>query len=166
MRTSTLVAGVRPPGRTSPSCSTRRSFAWSVEGHLAHLVEEERAAVGELEEALLVFGGARERALLVPEELALEQVLGHGRAVLRDEELVLAARLVVHGAGDELLARAGLALDEHRDARVDHLAELLEELPHRSALSPMMPSKRRVCSRCLRYAFSLRSRSSATLQAR
>ena len=49
-----------------------------------------------------------------------------------DEELVAPARAVVHRGGDELLADAGLALDEHRDARVDDLVELLEERAHRA----------------------------------
>src|SRR6185503_18901082 len=79
---------------------------------LRDLVEEERAPVRDLEEALLLVDRAGERALLVAEELALEQALGERRAVLRDEELVAAPGAVVHGRGDELLARAGLALDE------------------------------------------------------
>src|SRR5262245_54390515 len=47
---------------------------------LADLVEEERAAVGELEPAALALARAGERALLVAEELALEQRLGQRRA--------------------------------------------------------------------------------------
>ena len=73
--------------------------------------------------------------LLVPEQLALEQVLRHGRAVLGDEELRAPARAVVHRGGDELLADARLALDEHRDPRVDDLRELLEERAHRRAVA-------------------------------
>ena len=42
---------------------------------LADLVEEERAAVGQLEPAALALGRAGERALLVAEQLALEQLL-------------------------------------------------------------------------------------------
>ena len=44
-------------------------------GQLAHLVEEERAAVGLEEEAAARAVGAGEGALRVPEELALEQRL-------------------------------------------------------------------------------------------
>jgi len=40
--------------------------------HLTHFVQEKRAAVGDLEQSLLLFGGARERAALVPEQLALQ----------------------------------------------------------------------------------------------
>ena len=53
--------------------------------HLADLVEEERAAIGQLEAALPPIGGAGERALLVAEDLALEQRLGNRGAVDGDE---------------------------------------------------------------------------------
>ena len=53
--------------------------------HLGDLVEEQRAAVGELEAAGAAIGGAGERALLVAEDLALEQRLGNRRAVDGDE---------------------------------------------------------------------------------
>src|SRR5512139_1909327 len=54
---------------------------------LADLVEEERASVGELEPAALALGRAGERALLVAEQLALEQLLAQRRAVDRHERL-------------------------------------------------------------------------------
>src|SRR2546430_13893439 len=43
--------------------------------HLADLVEEQRAAVGDLEQTLVVRVRAGERTLLMAEELALEEVL-------------------------------------------------------------------------------------------
>jgi hypothetical protein len=46
------------------------------ERDLAHLVQEDRSAAGHLELARLLPDRARERALLVAEELALEQGLG------------------------------------------------------------------------------------------
>src|SRR5438093_570007 len=46
--------------------------------HLADLVQEERALVGQLELPELARVGVGERALLVPEELALEERLGDG----------------------------------------------------------------------------------------
>ena len=59
--------------------------------HLADLVEEQRAAVGLLEQAALLRLGVGEGAALVTEELALEQALGHRGAVDLDERAVLAA---------------------------------------------------------------------------
>ena len=57
---------------------------------------------------------AREGALDMPEELALEQRLAQGVAVDRHERPVLAQAVVVDGAGDQLLARAAFAGDQHR----------------------------------------------------
>ena len=53
--------------------------------HLADLVEKQRAAIGELEAALAAIGRAGERALLVAEDLALEQRFGNGGAVDGDK---------------------------------------------------------------------------------
>ncbi len=53
--------------------------------HLRDLVEEERALVRELEAAGPALERAGERALLVAEDLALEERLGNGRAVDGDE---------------------------------------------------------------------------------
>src|SRR5690606_7464329 len=81
--------------------------------HLRDLVEEERAAVGELEAAGLLVNGASEGALLVTEELVLEDLAGEGAAVDRDEGALLAGRLLVDRAGDELLAGPALPHDQH-----------------------------------------------------
>src|SRR5262249_19759801 len=61
-------------------------------GQLADLVEEQRAAVGQLEAADLLVRGAGEGALLVAEELALEERLGQRRAGEADEGAAGAAR--------------------------------------------------------------------------
>ncbi len=53
--------------------------------HLADLVEEDRAAVRLLEEALALAGGAGEGAARVAEQLGLEQRLGERAAVLGHE---------------------------------------------------------------------------------
>src|SRR5207245_3140616 len=62
---------------------------------------------------LLVLVGVGEGALLVAEQLALEEGLGDGAAVHGDERLGGALRLHVDGARDQLLAGAGLAAEEH-----------------------------------------------------
>jgi len=56
-----------------------------VQRDLADLVEEERAARGGLEAALAARRGAGEGALLVAEELGLEDGPGDGGLVDRDE---------------------------------------------------------------------------------
>src|SRR5581483_2334036 len=98
---------------------------------VADLVEEDGAAVGELEEALLLRRRVRERALLVAEELALEELLGDRGARDRHERAVRAAALVVDRLRDHVLADAALAREEHRRglARRD-LADELVDLAH------------------------------------
>ena len=83
-----------------------------VERHVGDLVEEERARRRGLELADAALDGAGEGAALVAEQLALEQLVGNRRAVDGDEGSAPVG-VVVDGAGDQLLAGAGLALDEH-----------------------------------------------------
>ena len=103
---------------------------------------------GELELAVLARRRAREGALLVAEQLALEQVLGQRRAVHLDEAACRARRELVQRARDDLLADAALALDQHRDVGV---GDLLEQRAHariagaapRAIASPAGPAPRR-----------------------
>src|SRR5256885_17253163 len=67
-----------------------------------------------LEATDLACDGARERTLFVTEQLALEQVLGDRGAINRDECARRVRSVHVNGASDDLLARPGLPLDEHR----------------------------------------------------
>ena len=85
----------------------------AVERHLADFVEEQRAGVGLLEQAGVVGVGPGERALLVAEELALHQVAGNRGAVDREHRPVAAGAGPVDGPGDQLLARAAFAADQH-----------------------------------------------------
>src|SRR5439155_15430376 len=98
--------------------------------HLADLVEEERALVGELELPELLGVGVGERALLVPEELALEERLRDGGAVERDERTSGARAPVVDRLGDQLLPRAALAGDEDGGAELRDGLDGLEDLLH------------------------------------
>jgi hypothetical protein len=80
--------------------------------HLADLVQEEGAAAGGHQEAVLVPDGAGEGSLHVAEELGLQQALGEGAAVDGDEGAVGAVGEAVDVAGQDLLAGAALAGDE------------------------------------------------------
>src|SRR5207247_844915 len=77
--------------------------------HVADFVEEDGAAIGLLELADLLLGGARERSLLVPEQLGLDQLLGDGGAVHLHEPLAAAQAVAMDGPRDELLADAALS---------------------------------------------------------
>ena len=102
---------------------------------LADLVEEDGAAVGQLEPPLALADGAGERPLLVAEQLALQQRLGQRRAVHRDERVATPGRRVVDRPRHQLLARAGLAEDQHRADRLRHVADQLEDVVHPRALA-------------------------------
>ena len=78
--------------------------------HVADLVEEDRAVVRCLEEARARADGARERALLVTEQLRLEQALRERRAVDRHERLAAPVRGAVQRVRDALLADAAHAV--------------------------------------------------------
>src|SRR5439155_22559706 len=106
---------------------------------LAHLVEEERAAVRLLEAAFAATDGAGERALLVSEELALEQRLRERRAVQTHERFVRARRVAADRLGDELLARAALSEDEDARLRRRDLPDHLQEELHLRMLADDVP---------------------------
>ena len=76
-RTSTRDLGLAADAAELALLEDAEELGLDAGRHLADLVEEERAAVGELEAARAAVAGAGEGAALVAEELALEQVLGH-----------------------------------------------------------------------------------------
>ena len=98
-------------------------------GHVGDLVEEERAAVGELEASDAVRARVGEGALDVAEELALEDALGDAAGVQRHERPRGAARGGVEGARDDALA--GPVLPDDEDVRVGG-PDALDHLEHRA----------------------------------
>ena len=82
------------------------------EGHVADLVEQQRAAVGLGEETLPGLNRAREAPLRVAEDLALEQLVGNGGRVDCDERPGRPRAARMDRSRDELLANARLAGDE------------------------------------------------------
>ena len=77
--------------------------------------------------------GAGERAFLVAEQLRLDQILRQRRATDFDERLLRARRVVVNGVGDQLLAGARFAAQQHRRVGAGDLRNLLVDLAHRPA---------------------------------
>ena len=102
-----------------------------IAGQLADLVEEDRAPVRALEGADASAHRAREGALLVSEELALEEVRGQRGAVDDDEGALRAVALAVDGRGRSLLARAGFPFDQHGDVALGAAREGVEHAAHR-----------------------------------
>src|SRR6185436_14902782 len=102
-----------------------------VRAHLADLVQEERAEMGHLHEALLRLLGVGEGARLVSEELALEEILRNGATVELHEGAVPTRAPVVDLPREELLPDPRLALKEHgRGRALRHLRDGLDDLVH------------------------------------
>ena len=94
-------------------------------------IEEDGAGVGGLEAAGAVGHGAGERAADVPEQFALQQVFGQGAAVDADERAAASRAEPVNGLGDQFLARARLAQQQHGGVRAGHLAREPIDVLHR-----------------------------------
>ena len=87
------------------------------EGHIADLVEEQGAAAGQLEASDSRSDGAGEGAALVAEQLGFEEAFRDGGAVHGDQGAALARAPAMNRLRQQLLARAALALDQHREVR-------------------------------------------------
>src|SRR5262249_30329786 len=106
-----------------------------LQGHLADLVQEQRASARRHEATGIRLHGGRERTTDVTEELALEQSLRNRVAVDGHEAAIVARAGRVHGAGDQLLADAALARYQHVARRAGGPRDLLAHSPDRIALS-------------------------------
>src|SRR5262249_6951198 len=102
---------------------------------LADLVEEDAASVRELEAPLAHAVRPGEGALLVAEELALEEAGGERRAVHAEEGPLAAGRSEVDRPRQELLPGAALAADQHRRRALGIALHQLERAPDRRALA-------------------------------
>ena len=122
-----------PSRSNSRSCRTRSSFTWMLRRHVADFIQQHRAGIGLLEFARLRDVGARERALLVAEQLAFHQVFRNRRAVDFDEWPVFARRMKMNGARNQIFTHAAFARQQHRRARGRHAHDGAEDLLHRGA---------------------------------
>ncbi len=102
---------------------------------LADLVEEHRAAVGDLEPPLLERDGAGEGAFFVTEELALEQRLGQRGAVHGDKRAPRARTILVNRPGSDFLSRAGFAKHQNRAVGWRDFPDALVDGAHRRSLT-------------------------------
>jgi len=121
-----LDRGVAPDPRELPVLQDVEELGLERRVEIADLVEEDGAVVGRLELADLELMGAGEGPALVAEQLRLQQLARDRRAVDLHEGPPVARGMVVDRPGDEVLARAGFAADQHRDV---HLGGLLDDPP-------------------------------------
>ncbi len=106
-----------------------------VQRQVADLVEEDGAPVGELEPPDLARHGARERAFLVPKQLAFHQARGNRSTVHRHERPLPAPAEAMDAPRDQLFARAGLPQDQHGGVGRRDLLDLAEYGRERGALT-------------------------------
>src|SRR5713101_3760604 len=111
------------------------------EGQVDDLIEEKASACGQLELPFLSLMRPRERALLITEELRLDQGVRYRAAVDRDKRLFASGTQLMDRASDELLASAGLAFDENRQRGVGHLLDLLDNLLHLAIRAHQKPQR-------------------------
>ncbi len=101
---------------------------------IADFVDEERAAVGLLEDAAAHGGSARERALLVTEERRLHERAGERGTVEYDERSFRARARLVDRFGELLFAGAGFTFDRARNVgRGDLARERVDSLHRRTS---------------------------------
>ncbi|MNF63646.1 hypothetical protein D3C84_453540 [compost metagenome] len=96
--------------------------------HFGNFIEQNGAALGQLELARRAGDGAGEGTLLMAEQRGLEHVVGNRRAVDGNEGFRRPWRLLVNESCQHLLAGAGLAGDQHRRIALRHPRGQLEQL--------------------------------------
>src|SRR6266404_2746157 len=87
-------------------------------GKLAHLVQQDRAAVPLFDASDVSMGRASERSFLMPEQFRFEKGLGNSRTIDRDKRAVAALALIMKRARDQLFACAALAFYQHGRGRI------------------------------------------------
>src|SRR5205807_714824 len=100
------------------------------EGKVDNLIEEQASALCKLELPRLSLICAGERALLIAEELRLDQGIRYRAAVDGDERLLASVTELMDRPSNKFLASAGLALDEDSERGVGHLLDLPDNLLH------------------------------------
>src|SRR5262245_15290848 len=104
------------------------------EGKAADLVEKHRAAVLELEASDAAAQSTGERASLVAEELALQQIRWNRRTAEPDERVRNATASAMEGAGDELLPRSRLPMNEHGGVDRRHGLDVFQDTAQSGAV--------------------------------
>ncbi len=110
--------------------------------HIPDLIQEQRAAIRLLEATAAQAVRAGEGALLVTEELRLQQFAGNGRGVERDEGLAGTRGMLVQGAGDQFLAGTGFTRDQHRHTGAGQTADGAKHLLHGRSATQQFRNRR------------------------
>ena len=144
-RTSIRISSWPPTRSKVRSCSARSELDLELRRHVADLVEEDAAPMGQLELSQSALLGVGEGALLVAEELGLAGAARDGGGGDAHEGPPRPAAVVVERARHHLLAGAGLAAEQHAHVAGGHAADGLVHLlhggmpPHEGAELPHLP---------------------------
>src|SRR5262249_53492936 len=86
-----------------------QQFRLEMRAHFTDLIQEQRAALSQLEFAGLLIEGAGECAFLVTEQLGLQKLVRQSRTVDLDERLIFAARASVDESREHFFPDSGFA---------------------------------------------------------
>src|SRR4051812_24199635 len=109
-------------------------------GQSAELVKEQSSAVRLLETAMPRLGGTSEASGFVAEQLGFDQIFGQGGAVHDDQRARPARRQMVETFGDQLLAGAPLADNEHGPVERRRAARAFDRIEKCQALADELVS--------------------------
>ena len=110
-----LVAGLAADRTDFLVLQDAQQLALRVNGHFGNFIEQQRAAFGLAEKPFAVGVRAGERAFDRAEQFAFDQFAGQGGAIDFDDFVFAARTERVDEVGDDFLARAAFAGDEHGD---------------------------------------------------
>ena len=136
MSRKSLVTSCAPPDGAEPPLlqDTQEGL---LDGHrkLADLVQEKRASVRLLDQAVPGLVGAGEGAPDMPEEGALDEGFGQGGAVDHDEIPVGPGAVLMDGPGEQLLARARFPRDQDVGVARGRLGQRVQAGPELRAVA-------------------------------
>ena len=112
-----------------------QKFGLQCRRNIAHLVQEKRTFVGQLETANLLRYGSGERASLVTKKLTFQQIQRNGSAIQLYERTPASRAEVVNCARDQLLAGACLSLDKNGGIGWRHAFDLFKDRLQSRALA-------------------------------
>ncbi len=124
-------APVAPHPRKFPFLEHAEQFRLHLQWHVADLIEENGAVRGEFQFSHRGGNSSGERPFFMPEKLRFDQPLGDRRTVNRNKGFFPLLTVVMDRLGDQLLACARLAGDQHAHPAGGHLADGFENLLHR-----------------------------------
>ena len=101
---------------------------------IADFIQQQRSAVGSLDSPHLALMGPGEGALLVAEQLRLDEVLRNAATVDGNERLIRAAREIMQCARNHFLAGTAFAANHHRRVRGSKACDQPARFGHRPAL--------------------------------